>query len=175
MEVEANEFAGLILMPPPLWRNETKRLRDPDLAQVVQLAKTFDVSKEASARSFAVYHDEAVAIIITKEGRIDRIYRNPLRFPPLCVRKGDNVPPSSVLFRARHITDRPTDLVEARSEYWLETEWGKRFPPLYEQALFQQGGFAIIMLWAETREEEEKDDERTAKQRLRDQQEKWVR
>jgi Zn-dependent peptidase ImmA (M78 family) len=173
MEVEANEFAGLLLMPPPLWREQTKRLLDPDLSQVITLAKTFDVSKEASARSFALYHSEAVAVLVTRNGPVNRIYRNFTRFPALCVKQEDPVPPSSILFRAKHQTDHPTDLVEARSEFWLETEWGKRLPPLYEQVFFQSGGFALLMLWAEISEEEEADDERTAKQRYRDQQQKW--
>jgi IrrE N-terminal-like domain len=53
MEVEANEFAALILMPPPLWRAELAKFRDPDLAQIVTLAGLFDVSKEAAARAYA--------------------------------------------------------------------------------------------------------------------------
>lgn len=175
MEVEANEFAALILMPPPLWRLETAKFRDPDLTQVVDLARIFDVSKEAAARAYAQYHDQLVAVAVTKDGCIDKIYRNVTRFPTMCLKKGDPVPPSSTLFRAPVQTDHPTEITEARSEFWLESEWGKRLPMLYEQVFFQKGGFALLMLWAEIEEEGEKDDERTAKQRYRDQQQKWVR
>lgn len=175
MEVEANEFAGLILMPPPLWRREAAKFKEPDLSQVLQLAKTFDVSKEASARSFALYHDEPVAIVVTKDRRIDKIYRNQTRFPTMCVQYGDPVPASSSLFQAIAQTDRPSELKEARSEFWLASEWGKPLTKLYEQVFFQQGGFALLLLWAEIEEEEEKDDERTAKQRYQDQQQKWTR
>jgi Zn-dependent peptidase ImmA (M78 family) len=175
MEVEANEFAGLILMPPPLWRREAGKFKKPDLSQVVQLAGTFDVSKEASARSFAQYHDEPIAVIVTKDRQIDKIYRNITRFPAMCVRQGDPVPASSVLHKVIAQTDRPSELTEAQSEFWLVSEWGRRLPKLYEQVFFQQSGFAILMLWAEIEEEEEKDDERTAKQRYQDQQQKWNR
>jgi Zn-dependent peptidase ImmA (M78 family) len=175
MEVEANEFAGLILMPPPLWRRETAGLKDPDLSQIVGLAKKFDVSKEAAARSYAQYHDQLVAVVVAKDGRIDKIYRNITRFPAMCIKQGDSIPPSSILFRGRQNTDQPTEIVEARSELWLESEWGKRLPVLYEQAFLQKGGFALLMLWAEVEEGEEKDDERTAKQRFLDQQQKWAR
>jgi Zn-dependent peptidase ImmA (M78 family) len=175
MEVEANEFAGLMLMPPPLWRRETARFNDPDLSQVIDLAKIFDVSKEAAARSYAVYHEQLVAVAVTKENRINKIYRNVTRFPTMCVKQGDPVPPSSILFRASAQAERPTELTEARSELWLESEWGKRLPALYEQAFFQKGGFALLMLWAEVEEEEEKDDDRTSKQRFRDQQQRWTR
>ena len=93
----------------------------------------------------------------------------------LCVKQGDPVSPSSILFRAPTQTDQPTEITEAKSEFWLESEWGKRLPTLYEQVFFQKGGFALLMHWAEVEEEEEKDDDRTAKQRYRDQQQKWAR
>lgn len=175
MEVEANEFSGLLLMPPPLWKRECAKFQDPNLSQVIQLAKLFDVSKEAAARSYAQYHDQLVTTIVTKDGMIDKIYRNVTRFPKFCIRTGDAVPPSSILFRAARQTDHPTELVEARPEFWLESEWGKRLPALYEQVAFQNGGFALLMLWAEVEEEEEKDDNRTSKQRYQDQQQKWAR
>jgi Zn-dependent peptidase ImmA (M78 family) len=175
MEVEANEFSALLLMPPPLWQRECAKFRDPDLLQITQLAKLFDVSKEAAARTYAQYHDRLVMTVVTKDGMIDKVYRNVTRFPKLCVRSGDAVPPSSILFRARRQTDHATELTEARSEFWLESEWGRRLPTLYEQVAFQDGGFALMMLWAEINEEEEKDDDRTSKQRYRDQQQKWMR
>ena len=175
MEIEANEFSGLLLMPPPLWRREASKFRDPDLSQVSKLAKIFDVSKEAAARSYAQYHDLPVATVVTKNGVIDRIYRNITRFPKLVVGKGSPVPPSSIMFRTPRQTDHPTDLVDAYSEYWLESAWGTKLPTLYEQVAFQQGPFALMMLWADVREPEEKDDERTAKERYRDEQEKWNR
>ena len=151
------------------------KFRDPDLSQVSKLAKIFDVSKEAAARSYAQYHDLPVATVVTKNGVIDRIYRNITRFPKLVVGKGSPVPPSSIMFRTPRQTDHPTDLVDAYSEYWLESEWGTKLPTLYEQVAFQQGPFALMMLWADVREPEEKDDERTAKERYRDEQEKWNR
>jgi hypothetical protein len=175
MEFEANEFSGLLLMPPPLWKRESEIFRDPNIAHVSRLAKLFDVSGEAAARSYAMYHEQPVAMIVVKNGSINRIYRNITRFPRLCVVRGNAVPASSILFRAPVQTERPTDLVEAQSEYWLESEWGSRLPTLYEQVIFQNGGFALLMLWAEIHEEQEKDDERTSKQRFQDQQQKWVR
>jgi len=66
MEVEANEFAALILMPPPLWRAELAKFRDPDLAQIVTLAGLFDISKEAAARTYAQYNKEPVAVVVAK-------------------------------------------------------------------------------------------------------------
>src|SRR6266436_3220052 len=49
MEVEANRFASLILMPPPLLRPCLKQRRDPDVGHMAQLATEFEVSKQAMA------------------------------------------------------------------------------------------------------------------------------
>src|SRR5208337_4599109 len=174
-EVEANEFASFILMPPPLWRGALKRLGDPDLAGVVQLAREFDVSKEAAARSYAMYHDEPIAIVVTKHGTINRIYRKPTGFPALCVGNGSSVPKCSAVFRDARMSDGATEFEETRAEHWLTSDWGKPFPALYEQVLRQQEGFALLMLWAEMPEEEENDpdEDRTAKQRYQDRQARW--
>ncbi|GAA0860862.1 hypothetical protein GCM10009115_01160 [Sphingopyxis soli] len=58
-----------------------------------------------------------------------------------------------------------------RSEFWLESEWGKRLPRVYEQVLFQKDTFALIMLWCEESEDDEDYDPeegKTAKERYRD-------
>lgn len=179
MEVEANEFSSLILMPPPLWRKAMAEFRDPDLAQILTLAARFDVSREASARSYAQYHDEPVAIVVAKDRKIDKIYRKVTRFPKFAVKRGEPVPRSSLLFKERQDLGRPSDIVETQSGPWIESEWGKALPPLYEQVFFQQGGFALIMLWAELTDGDEDEDRdwenKTSKQRFQDQQEKWRR
>ena len=176
MEVEANEFAGLLLMPPTLWRKELAKFRDPDLSQIVTLARMFDVSKEAAARAYAKYHEAPVAIVVANNGKIDKIYRDFARFPRFGVAVDAVVPASSLLFRApKHLT-QPSSIVEARPEAWLESDWGKPLPGLYEQIFFQQNGFALIMLWAELLDEEDNDDgwgEKTSKQRLQERQAKW--
>jgi transposase-like protein len=170
MEVEANEFAALMLMPPPLWRRAMAQYRDPDLGQIVELARQFGVSKEAAARSFAQYHDEALAIIVAHNGVIDRIYRKPVGFPELSVRPGQAVPRGSAFFSQPKQLGAASPILETRPEYWLQSTWGKTLPSTYEQVLFQQNGFALIMVWIEAEPEEEldPDEDRTSKQRLLD-------
>jgi hypothetical protein len=164
------------LVPPPLWRREVARYRDPDLAQVLELARIFDVSKEAAARAYATYHDHLVAIVVAHHRKVDKIYRDITKFPRLCVRPGDPIPSSSILCRASTQATGPTELSEARPEDWLQSDWGKRMPELTEQVLPQQDGFALVLLWVEIEEDqEENDDERTSKERYRDQQAKWNR
>lgn len=175
IEVEANEFASLILMPPPLWREEMKKFREPEISQVGALAKKFDVSKEAAARNYADYHEEPVAIAVVHKGVIDKVYRNFSRFPKLAVQRGEAVPRASLLHRAPVTIGLPSQVDETRPEAWLESEWGKKPPPLYEQVLHQRNGYAMVMLWAEVTDEDESDNwgEKTSKQRLQDQQSRW--
>ncbi len=146
-EVEANEFASLILMPPPIWRRALSGFRQPDLSQVVKLARDFDVSKEAAARSYALYRDEPIAIVVAKDGAINKIYRKATGFPAFCVWNGSPVPQCSALFRRG--ASQISEFLETRAEQWLQSDWGKPLPVLSEQVLFQQEGFALLMLWAE--------------------------
>lgn len=173
MEVEANEFSALILMPPPMLRPAMTVFGDPDLGQVTALARQFQVSKEAAARAYAQYHDEPVAIAVVKDGKLQRTYRS-ANFPSLCVQKGNPVPGSSVFCRTQAKPGHISDLVEARAQYWLQSDWGKPLPGLYEQVAHQRGGFAMILLWAEVAEDEDDgEDNRTSKERLRDRQANW--
>jgi hypothetical protein len=175
MEVEANEFSGLLLMPPPIWKRELAKFRDPDLSQIVTLAGLFDVSKEAAARGYAKYHDEPVAVVVAKDGKINKLYYDSARFPRFGVRVGAAVPANSLLFRATKQLNQPSVIAEAPAEAWLESDWGKPLPGLYEQVFFQQNGFALIMLWAELPDEEEDNswEEKTSKQRLQERLAKW--
>jgi hypothetical protein len=170
MEAQANEFAALMLMPPPLLRKVMGGFGDPNLSQAIDLAKQFDVSKEAAARAFAQYNDEPVAVIVTRGARIDRIYRNAIRFPRMSVQPGDAVPKQSLLHDAVRAGIDSSEPVTAAAEAWLESSWGKRLPDLCEQVHLQREGFALIMLWAEVADDEEDDgeDDRTSKQRLQD-------
>jgi hypothetical protein len=111
-------------------------------------------------------------VMVAKDGKIDKVYRNIARFPRLGVRAGAPVPANSLLFRAARQLNHPSAIEEARAEAWLESDWGKPLPGLYEQVFFQQNGFALIMLWAELADEEEDDrwGEKTAKQRFQNRQ-----
>jgi hypothetical protein len=96
-EVEANEFASLILMPPPLWRKAMATYRHPDLGHIAALRRIFKVSNDAAARTYATYHDEAVAVAVVKDGALQRVYRNPTRFSFLALAEGDPIPRASNL------------------------------------------------------------------------------
>ncbi len=176
-EVEANEFASLLLMPPPMWRKSMVAYRDPDLGQIIVLARTFKVSRDAAARTYANYHEQLVAVALVKDGMLQRVYRDTARFPALALDNGAPIPRSSIYHRARRIVGQPSDLVEAKAEFWLRSDWGQRLPTLTEQVLFRQDGHAFILLWAEIEMPSDDDPEEnwTSKQRLADRQAKYVR
>jgi hypothetical protein len=59
---------------------------------------------------------------------------------------------------------------------WIEIERGRRAPTLYEQVYAQREGFALIMLTLEQSGEDEiedRDAERTAKERYRNRLARW--
>ncbi|MEQ8451602.1 ImmA/IrrE family metallo-endopeptidase [Roseivivax sediminis] len=168
MEVEANKFAALMLMPPPLLRPYLERKRDPDLAHVLALHEDFDVSKDAAARAYAQYHGAGVAVAVVHDSKVLRVYRPPT-FPRLGALEGQPVPRSSVYWHTRQSGMPLSDLVEGQAGHWLESDWGKKLPVLYEQVLHQQMEYALVMLWPEFAEEDEDydpDEDRTSKQRL---------
>ncbi|WP_026789996.1 ImmA/IrrE family metallo-endopeptidase [Pleomorphomonas oryzae] len=169
MEVEANKFAALMLMPPPLLRPYLSRYGDPNIATVLRIHKDFEVSKDAAARAYTLYHGEPITMIVVHEGKVLRSYRA-LKAPRLSVEQGGLVPRSCIYWRTRGLT-AISQLEEASSDQWLISEWGKRPPALYEQVLHQQEGYALLMLWPEFEEEDDEfdpDADRTAKQRLSD-------
>jgi Zn-dependent peptidase ImmA (M78 family) len=165
MEVEANRFSALVLIPPPMLRPRLKG--DPNLNQLLELAAEFEVSKEAMARAYSLYHDKLLAFVITHNGIIKRIYRPP-NFPYITAEIGTPVPNST------SVSNRDLmNVVECLPDHWISVERGKKAPKLYEQAMQQRNNFAITMLWLEMEgepdeDEFDRDEHLTAAQRLRD-------
>jgi Zn-dependent peptidase ImmA (M78 family) len=141
MEVEANELSALILMPPPMLRKFIEQERDPNLSHVPLVANHFCVSKEAAARSYAAYHRESIAIVVIKDGIIKRAHKGP-SFPRLTVPYGKPVPKRSVFHR--QLPRAASEIVQALPDEWINVEYGRRAPELYEQVYPQQNGYALL-------------------------------
>lgn len=163
MEAEANEFAGLLLVPPPALRKFIPQ-GDPTLAH-------FDVSKEVAARAYARYHSENIAIVVIKDGIVKRVHKRPT-FPWVNASFGQPVPKASAFHRKGHGERKFSDLLGIIPEHWVDLTYGQR-AELFEQVYPQQNGYALLMLWLEIEEAEDADDDRTSKQRFRDQQARW--
>jgi uncharacterized protein DUF955 len=177
MEVEANRFASLMLMPPPLLRPYLRRRRDPDIGHVAELASEFKVSKQAMANAYAQYKGEILAFVFTKDGRVLFPCKH-FKFPFVTVRNGQAVPDGSLLGRHGARNGVASDICACVPDVWIDVERGKPAPQLYEQVLGQRDGFAIVMLWLELPEEDDDEDldgERTAKERFHQQRERFSR
>jgi Zn-dependent peptidase ImmA (M78 family) len=99
MEVEANRFASLILLPPPTFRRDVDQSKDPNLQHIVALSEKYLVSMEAVSRAYATYRHDPVAIVITQHGRVLRCYKDAGRFPFITVPENSPVPNHSLLKR----------------------------------------------------------------------------
>ncbi len=156
MEAEANRFAALLLMPPPILRAELQRIRRPQVSDIVRLADLFDVSKDAMARAYADYSREAVAIIVIRDGTVLRHYRNDRNFPWINVAPRMPVPAQSAYHDGRRAPGdlSPTD--ECEPELWLSPSASRQVEVLTEQVLEQNNGFALLMLHAEMNDDDDR-------------------
>lgn len=150
IEAEANRFAAQLLMPPARIRSQL-RSRQPDLAEVVELARAFKVSKEAMARSYAEAHRETLAIVILHNGQIVRLYR-PDDFPWIEPLLGDAVPKNSLAADYGLAPGAISEMEECEPETWLGYAGTRMVEALSEQVLGQERGYATILLHAELAE-----------------------
>ena len=178
MEIEANRFSSLLLIPPPILRPKFKG--DPHLKQLTDLASEFEVSKEAMARAYSANHHGMLAIIVTENGIVRRVYKH-FKFPYIVVDIGKAAPEGSLLSRNVSMGGGATEISECLPDHWISVERGQPAPKLYEQVMKQRDNFAMTMLWieVETENQNEEDFDReenlTAKQRYRDRMSRFAR
>ncbi|MFZ1008145.1 MAG: ImmA/IrrE family metallo-endopeptidase, partial [Candidatus Sulfotelmatobacter sp.] len=96
-EAEANRFASLLLVPPPVFRKDANLSKDPDLQEIVRLAGQYEVSKEVLGRAYVNYREEPVAFVVTQNGKVLRYFYRKEDFPFVTVRWGAPVPKGSLL------------------------------------------------------------------------------
>jgi Zn-dependent peptidase ImmA (M78 family) len=175
MEVEANRFASLILMPPASFRRDVNQSNDPDLKDIIALSGKYQVSFEAVSRAYATFRSDPVAILVTQHARVLRQYRDDRRFPYITVSNNMPVPEKSLLVRRSHPQGVPSNIDETDAGVWIDVQRGKRAPILYEQVYAQREGFALLMLSMEVSDEdiEDRDAERTSKERYRERLARW--
>jgi hypothetical protein len=176
MEAEANRFSSHILLPAKHFRKDVSLGKDPDLQQVIRLSDKYDVSREALGRAYITYRSEPTAFIIAQNGHVLRYYKDRDRFPFIGVDYGDPIPRTSLLFRQKHEIGDVSSIGETDAGVWLDVRRGERAPNLYEQVCTQRNGFALIMLSLEQRDDDyDFNENRTAKERYRDQQARFSR
>jgi Zn-dependent peptidase ImmA (M78 family) len=147
IEAEANRFAAHLLMPPARIRSEHNSRR-PDLREVVRLASEFGVSREAMARGYIEAHRQTLAVVIMRDGHIDRIYRDDA-FPWIEPRYGQPTPADSIAADHRLQPGHFSEMEECEPDTWLGEYGARRVEVLSEQFLVQQNGWTTVLLHAE--------------------------
>jgi hypothetical protein len=146
MEFEANRFASLMLVPPPILRKIHDFNREPDLNIMLQFAKNFCVSKDVMARAYADYHERDIAIVIIKDGIVQRFYRNASKFPFVTAKLKAPVPVGSMFRKNQHNVGTVSVSQACVPENWIDTDSFRKTPELFEQVMWQREGYAMILL-----------------------------
>jgi len=143
---------------------------------VFELADRFGISKEAMARAYAAYHPEALAFIVVKDGKVGRVYHDRKRFPFIVAGRDKPVPQGSLFYIKGLQIGIPSEIDSQLPEIWIDVPRDKRAPTISEQICLQQNGFALIMLWHETTDEDEDEfEDMTTRDRWRTQQDRFRR
>jgi len=157
MEAEANRFAALLLLPPPILRAELRKIRQPGLKDIVDLANLFDVSKEAMARAYVEHCGDAVAIVVIKKGKVLRYHRNEKHFPWIDVRYGQPVPEGSLWHEGTRFAGEITEVKDCEPGHWIGPSQIRKVLALTEQILEQVADHALLLLRAEMRDDDDQD------------------
>lgn len=144
VEAEANRFAAAPLMPPKQFR-KAMTAREPDLGEIMALARAFAVSKEAMARSYVEAHRANIAVIILHNGNVDRIYR-PDAFPWIEPSLKQPVPADSLAATSQLAPGELTAIEECDPDVWFGERTAGRIDVATEQVLGQSGGYAMVLL-----------------------------
>lgn len=146
-EAEANRFAAALLMPPRRLR-EAMTTREPNLGEIVELARAFGVSKEAMARSYVDAHRATTALLILRHGQLERSYR-PAGFPWITPNLKTPIPQGSL---AEGYDPRPRELTAIETcepEVWFDERTAASIDGVTEQLLGQSDGYAMLLLRVE--------------------------
>lgn len=121
------------------------------------MAEEFDVSKDAMGRAYAEHHDEPVAVLIWREGRLIRCYRSST-MPWLSLRYGDRMPRGSGATAPSDEVGRIAEPAEADPHLWFDDRAARKVAGLCDQVLVQRDGYRMQLLHAELRADDEPDE-----------------
>jgi IrrE N-terminal-like domain len=154
MEWEANRFSAHLLLPTRLVTRALQRIKYLDLTHLLALANDFGTSKEFTAIRYTELTDDPCCFVMSRDRVIRQVYRT-ASFPRLRVWRGDPLSPRSHTIRAAGDVGSVSDLDEVDSAEWLETQYGRRAPSVFEQVHVQDGGYRLTFLTADRDEDDE--------------------
>lgn len=159
MEVEANSFAALLLMPLPHFCKDLRLRKGADIQHILDLARRYETSKEATARRYVDVQDEPCAAVVSHNGHVLRFYKGK-DFPYLDVKQSNPIPRGALTAKSDLVDAVVSDWEECDGSVWLSAERGKRRPTIYQQVLPQRDGYRLTLLTvAEDAEEIEEEEE----------------
>lgn len=150
IEAEANKFAAELLMPATKLRSRFTST-EPDLREVVRLAREFAVSTEAMLRRYVEVHRANIAAIGLHGNRVQAIYRSE-DFPWIEVGLGQAVPVDSIAHSHGLDPGKTSELEECEPETWLGEYDARRVELVCEQVLAQQCAYSTVLLQVELAE-----------------------
>ena len=150
LEAEANEFATAILMPQKLFCADLKKLVEPGLDHVIELARRYKTSKLATARRFISLHGDPKAIVLSKDGVFDHCIREQ-GFPYITLQKGQPVDRRSLTAMYAVNVDECSNVESAEPSHWVAHALPK-WQEMFEQVVVQSNGYRITLLSIERRE-----------------------
>lgn len=157
-EAEANRFAAALLMPQKLFKADLRRLRNPEIDQIVTLADRYKVSKEACARRYTEVHDHLCAVVFSRKGVV-RYAPRKSGFPFIEVSKDQPLPPNSLSAKGAGSVGFISDWSEMSAGVWLAPSARIRGKQLYEQYLVQADDYRMTMLTLDDVPDEDEPDE----------------
>jgi Zn-dependent peptidase ImmA (M78 family) len=114
-EKEADDFASSLLMPDDLFRSELQK-RNNGFKTILEMADLFKTSITATAIKYAKFSDFAVAVIVSKEDKVEYCFMSELLKGIKGIRwikKGDFIPRQSGTFS---FNQDPINISNAKSE-----------------------------------------------------------
>lgn len=167
MEVEANRFSALILVPPPLLRRHIASNKDPSIEEMITLADLFVVSKQVMGRAYTSHHPTPTALILVEGNIIRQCQKDAIKFPFIKPRIREPVPPGSLFYKMERAPGSISKVEACLPDVWIDVPWGKKAPEVYEQILGQQDGWSTIMLHMVVPDEDEEEEERLVERNWR--------
>lgn len=148
-EAEANRFAAGFLMPESMFGNDVDGLGEPEIDHVINLARTYKTSLEATANRYTGLTEYACAFVFSKDKSV-RYCRKSDAFPRLDVKKGAPLPIGCSSLR---LFDAPARIASSWAEtdagIWCDAQSVKRGSIVLEQSMPQKNGFQVTLLFAE--------------------------
>jgi len=142
-EGQANAFSAELLMPEAECRKRFRQHREISLEVPDKLSRDFDVSMLAATRRYVFLNDEPCALLSSKDGRVDAIYR-PASFPFIFFKIGSEMPRKSISSNI-NTASAMSSVEPTEPSYWVAKEL-RNGAEMYEQVLVQESGYKLTLL-----------------------------